>query len=67
MNAKTKIIIILIVIALLIILFVQNTQVVTYNIFFWKIAVSSVILIPLILVIGFLLGFIVAGMKKKYY
>ena len=65
---KTKVIVVLILIALVIIVFVQNTQTVTYRLFFWKISVSQIILIPLITLFGFIVGFIMAkltGRRKK--
>ena len=59
MNAKT--IVILILAVLLLIIIVQNTQVVTLRLFFWKISMSRIILLALTLIVGFALGFAVAG------
>lgn len=63
---KTKILIVLVLLILIIIILIQNTQEVVFRIFFWKIAMSQVILVPLALVIGFLFGYFIAkgGMKK---
>ena len=63
---KTKILIVLILLILLAIVLVQNTQEVVFRIFFWKIAMSQVILVPLAVVVGFLFGYFIAkgGMKK---
>ncbi len=64
---KYRIIGILVVIALAVIFLLQNTQEVTLRLYFWKFSLSQVILIPLVLVVGFLLGYIVArtrGRKK---
>ena len=62
---KAKTIIIVIVAVLLLIIIVQNTQVVTLNLFFWEISMSRIIFIPLILIIGFILGYIFAKAKKQ--
>jgi uncharacterized integral membrane protein len=63
---KTKILIVLILLILLAIVLFQNTQEVVFRIFFWKIAMSQVILVPLAVVVGFLFGYFIAkgGMKK---
>jgi uncharacterized integral membrane protein len=63
---KTKVLIVLVLIALLAIILFQNTQEVVFRIFFWKIAMSQVILVPLAVVVGFLFGYFIAkgGMKK---
>jgi len=61
---KPKIILVLILIIMAVIILIQNHQVVTYRIFFWKISMSQVILLPLALIIGFVIGFIVAKMGK---
>ena len=60
MIMKAKTIIILVIIALFVIILIQNTQVVTLRLFFWKVGMSQIILIPLTIVIGLVIGFIVA-------
>lgn len=45
--------------ALLLIILLQNTQIVTVNIFFWEISMSRVILLLLMLGIGFIAGYLV--------
>ena len=50
---------------LLIIFLVQNTQVVTLRLYFWKISMSQIILIPLVLILGFIIGYIVCKMTGK--
>jgi uncharacterized integral membrane protein len=47
------------------VIFVQNTDVVTLRFLFWKLPVSQVILIPFIMLIGFVLGYIVGTTGKK--
>ena len=63
---KTKILIVLVLLILLAIILIQNTQEVVFRIFFWKIAMSQVILVPLAVVVCFLFGYFIAkgGMKK---
>lgn len=63
---KTKTIIILIIVALLVIILIQNTQVLTLQIFFWKISMSRIILITLMMIIGFILGYTAASAKKRH-
>jgi len=57
---KARTIALLVLIALFVIILIQNTQVVTLRLFFWKIGMSQIILIPLTMIIGFVVGFIVA-------
>jgi len=64
---KTKILVVAVLLALIIILLVQNTQEVVFRIYFWKIGMSQVILVPLAVLVGFLFGYFVAkvGREKK--
>ena len=64
---KTKLLIAAVLLVLLAILLIQNTQEVTFRMFFWKISMSQMILVPLAVLVGFLFGFFVAklGNKKK--
>lgn len=57
---KPKYISLIVILCLFLILLLQNTQVVTLRLFFWKVSMSQIILIPLIMVIGFIIGFITA-------
>jgi uncharacterized integral membrane protein len=50
---------------LFIIFLVQNTQVVTLRLYFWKISMSQIILIPLVLILGFIIGYIVCKLTGK--
>jgi len=60
-----RVIAVLVLVALLLILLFQNTQVVTLKIYFWEIAMSQIILIPLVLLIGFVAGYLTARFKGK--
>jgi uncharacterized integral membrane protein len=63
MKPKTIIILILVVLAVIVVL--QNTEIVTLQIFFWKISMSRIIFISFLLLVGFILGFLVAKLVKK--
>jgi uncharacterized integral membrane protein len=62
---KPKVISVLVLIVLFLVFLVQNTQVVTLRLYFWKISMSQIILIPLVLILGFALGYGVAKMAGK--
>jgi uncharacterized integral membrane protein len=62
---KPKIIAILTAAVLFAIFLLQNTQVVTLKLYFWKISMSQIILIPLVLVIGVLVGYGIAKFTPR--
>ncbi len=62
---KPKTIIILILIVLAIVILIQNTQVVEVQVFFWKIAMSRIIMIIFLLIVGFVIGYFVPKLQKK--
>ena len=62
---KPKTIIILILIALAVVILIQNTQVVEVQIFFWKIAMSRIIMIAFFLIVGFVIGYFFPKLLKK--
>ena len=65
---RPKFIVVLVLIALFLIILIQNTQVVTLRLFFWNVGMSQIILIPLAMAIGFVVGFIVSkvtGNQRK--
>ena len=66
-GMKQKTIIILILIMLAFVILIQNTQVVEVQIFFWKMAMSRIILIAFMVVVGFFIGYLVAMMQKKWH
>jgi uncharacterized integral membrane protein len=57
---KAKTIVVLVLVALFVIILIENTQVVSLRLFFWKISMSQIILIPLTMLIGFVAGLLVA-------
>jgi len=62
---RPKFIVVLVLIALFLIILIQNTQVVTLRLFFWKVGMSQIILIPLTMAIGFVVGFVVSKVTGK--
>ena len=62
---KPKIIVILILIVICLIILVQNTQIVEFQILFWKFAMSRIIMISFVMIVGFVVGYLVAKLEKK--
>ena len=63
MKPKTIIILVLVVLAVVVVL--QNTEIVTLQLFFWKISMSRIIFISFLLLAGFIMGFLVAKLVKR--
>ncbi len=64
-SMKVKIILVLVLVVLLGALFVQNTQVVTYRVYFWTISMSQMILVPIVAAVGFLIGYVLGTLRRK--
>jgi uncharacterized integral membrane protein len=62
---KQKIIALIVLVALLVILMFQNTQEVVFRLFFWRIAMSQIIFLPLAVLLGFFLGYAIGRVEKK--
>ncbi len=62
---KPKIVALIVLIVLLLILIIQNTQEVVFRIFFWRIAMSQIIFVPLAVFLGFFLGYAVGRIDRK--
>jgi uncharacterized integral membrane protein len=62
---KVQTVVILVLAALLIIILIQNVEVVTLKFLFWEISMSRILFIPIIMVIGFILGFFAGKTRKK--
>jgi len=62
---RPKFIVVLVLIALFLIILIQNIQPVTLRLFFWKVGMPQIILIPLTMAIGFVVGFIVSKVTGK--
>ncbi len=52
------------VIAALIVIF-QNAQAVSVKFLFWQISMSQALLLPLVLLVGFLIGYLTAGIRRR--
>lgn len=62
---KAKIIILLILIVLFTIFVSQNTHIIQIDFLFWSIAMSAIVLISLMMLIGVIAGFIIAKMFDR--
>jgi uncharacterized integral membrane protein len=66
---KPKTIIIIVLLVLLVVILIQNSDTADFYLFFWGIKVSKIILVPLLVLFGFIIGFLVAklgGQKKTH-
>lgn len=63
MKSKTVLIFVLVVVAVVII--IQNSEMVTLQLFFWKIMMSRIIFMVGLLAVGFVLGILVTKRKAK--
>jgi putative membrane protein len=52
-------------VVLFLILLIQNTQPVSLKIYFWQISMPQIILIAIVLLIGFVAGYVVAVMTGR--
>ena len=62
---KTKLILIVLLVVVCMILVLQNTDVVSFRFFFWQFGISRIILIPVFVLVGFMIGYIVGERQKK--
>ena len=62
---KPKTIIIAILIILCIIVLLQNTQIVTMRFLFWEASISRIFLLPLLIIFGFIIGYVTAKFEKS--
>lgn len=62
---RPKVIAIVVVSILALIILLQNLQTVTFRLFFWKVEVSQLLLVLLMLIIGYILGFLTAKLTDK--
>ncbi len=61
---KPRLIMILALVVLAIIFIVQNTQLVSVNFLFLEFQMSQIIMIVLMLLVGFFIGYLAAGKQK---
>ncbi|MBU2063420.1 MAG: LapA family protein [Candidatus Omnitrophica bacterium] len=60
---KPKTIALLILAGLFIVVLLQNTQVVSVQFLFWEISMSRIILLPVVMGMGFIIGFFMGKRK----
>lgn len=65
MTMKSKTIIILVLVVLAVVIIIQNSEMVTLQLFFWKIMMSRIIFMVGLLAVGFVLGILVSKRKIK--
>lgn len=61
---RPKVIAIIIIAVLALIILLQNMATVTFSLFFWKVEVSQLLLVLIMLIIGYALGFLTAKLAK---
>jgi uncharacterized integral membrane protein len=62
---KPKVVIILILLVLSLIFVIQNTTVVEVQLFFWKISMARIIMLSFLLLVGFIIGYLVAKFSEE--
>jgi uncharacterized integral membrane protein len=62
---KPKVIIILILLVLSFIFIIQNTTIVEVQLFFWKISMARIIMLSFLLLVGFIIGYLVAKFSEE--
>ena len=65
MMKSPKVIVGSIVFVLFLVFLFQNMEIVTLRLYFWKISMSQIILLPLCIIIGFAVGFFTAKVIRK--
>lgn len=48
----------------ILVVLIQNTQVVSVRFLFWKLGMSGIVLLPLVMLVGFIVGFFVGKYSK---
>ena len=59
-----KLVLIIVLIALALIIMFQNKDVVAFQMLFWSIGISKILMILMILIVGFAIGYVTAKMKR---
>jgi len=62
---KPKVIVILILLVLSLIFVIQNTTIVEVQLFFWKISMARIIMLSFLLLVGFIIGYLVAKFSEE--
>ena len=62
---KPKMIVLIVLAVLVCIIILQNTEAVAYSFFFWKFMISRILVIPIFILIGIVIGYILAIRNPK--
>ena len=62
---KIKAVIITVLIMILFTIIVQNTEAVPFKLLFWELSLSMIVWLLLVLIIGFVLGYIIGTIKER--
>ena len=62
MSVKGVVILVLVVLCLVV--FFQNTEVVTFKIFFWELTMSRIVLLLITLIVGVVIGYVIATLGR---
>ena len=62
MSVKGVVILVLVVLCLVV--FFQNTEVVTFKIFFWELTMSRIVLLLITLIVGIVIGYVLTTVLR---
>lgn len=62
---KVKTILLIVIAVLVCVIILQNTNVVVFKFFFWELAISRILLIPIFILIGMVIGYMLAMKPPK--
>jgi putative membrane protein len=51
-------------VVLCLIVFFQNTEVVTFKIFFWELSMSRIVMLLFTLIVGIIIGYVIATLRR---
>ena len=58
-------VIILVLVVLCLVVFFQNTEVVTFKLFFWELSMSRIILLLITLIVGIVIGYVLTTVLRS--
>lgn len=58
-------VIILVLVVLCLVVFFQNTEVVTFKIFFWELSMSRIVMLLLTLIVGIIIGYVLTTVFRS--
>ena len=57
-------VIILVLVVLCLVVFFQNTEVVTFKLFFWELSMSRIVMLLFTLIVGIIIGYVIATLRR---